>query len=108
VYYESSISASTAAPSGERYAVGYEHGGVAYTMYPNPGDGRYTIARIGGVDEVVDASVLNVSGQVVDAAQLNFAKGESTLQLSTKTPGVYLLKLTDKKCVVSTLRFMLQ
>ena len=108
MYYESSISASTAAPSGERYAVGYEHGGVAYTMYPNPGDGRYTIARIGGVDEVVDASVLNVSGQVVDAAQLNFAKGESTLQLSTKTPGVYLLKLTDKKCVVSTLRFMLQ
>jgi hypothetical protein len=60
------------------------------------------------MDEVVDASVFNVSGQVVDATQLNFAKGESTLQLSTKTPRVYLLKLTDKKGVISTLRFMLQ
>ncbi len=63
-------------------------------LYPNPNNGSFTLKASGQADEVLQLSILDVSGKRVYEQSLTLENGslETKLQLNLK-PGVYVLNL---------------
>ncbi len=81
---------------------------AAYSIFPNPGDGNFTIQHSDGFSGQVKSEVMNVAGQVVSSIILRFTDGNASFQMGNKAPGLYLIRITNQYGNISTLRFVLQ
>ena len=66
------------------------------SVYPNPGNGDFTL-DLSGTSEIVDISVLNVLGQQV-ADQINDGSRTQKIKVDLKgfPPGIYRLQISSR------------
>ncbi len=67
----------------------------SYTLFPNPTNGNITIAQSEVVDGIVKARVVNIVGASVYEGNLEFAGGQSQLNLPDVASGIYIVELKD-------------
>jgi hypothetical protein len=67
----------------------------AFSIYPNPSNGNFTITCSAIPNASVLAKVYDLLGRVVHQEQLNFSNKEATLKLNIPT-GSYILELKDE------------
>ena len=76
-----------------------------YTMMPNPSDGNVTLKQMVIDNAPVDIEVLSATGAMVYKGQLQFATGIAQLKIADVSPGIYLLKVMDKKDGTYNIKF---
>lgn len=76
--------------------------GVAFSLWPNPGDGLFTIRITGTVQGTFDLSVVSSLGVTVYTQQAAMAKGttELTVDLRPVKPGIYMAVLKNDNQVI--------
>ena len=79
-----------------------------YTIMPNPNNGNMTISQLIPDGRPVNTEVLNATGETIYKGQLQFTNGTTNLFVVNKTPGLYLLLLTDSKGRMFTIKFVIQ
>jgi hypothetical protein len=67
----------------------------AFSIYPNPSNGNFTITCFGIPKASITAKVYDLLGRVVHQEQLNFSNKEATLKLNIPS-GSYILELKDE------------
>lgn len=73
-------------------------------VYPNPGDGNYTMSYTGTTNETLTVEVVDVTGRVVQSSSWNVSAGNNTMSLdiSGLTVGTYIVRLTGDSGTSST------
>ncbi|GAA4455429.1 hypothetical protein GCM10023092_19090 [Rurimicrobium arvi] len=66
-------------------------GSTAYSLYPNPNGGSFSLVQSVPNAETVPVKVYNALGMVVYASNLTFNNGRSDIRLTNAIPGVYLV-----------------
>lgn len=80
----------------------------AFDVYPNPGNGLFTI-RHGGLDDgSARVIVVNYMGQIVYEGSVVFSGGRGHLDLTNVQPGIYLVQLQGKPGEKNVLRVSVQ
>ena len=69
----------------------------AYSLFPNPNDGNFTISQIAPDLNTVKAEITDVIGRMVYTGDLIFENGNKSLHLENHSPGLYLLTLIDSE-----------
>lgn len=68
-----------------------------FIVYPNPNDGIFSVSIIAGVSGTVELQILDMQGRVISVKEL-ILKGNAVVEkvdISTVSPGVYLINLID-------------
>ncbi|GAA4456888.1 T9SS type A sorting domain-containing protein [Rurimicrobium arvi] len=66
-------------------------GSAAYSLYPNPNTGSFSLVQYVPNAETVPVKVYNALGMVVYTSNLTFNNGRSDIRLTNAVPGVYLV-----------------
>jgi uncharacterized protein YjdB len=66
----------------------------AYTLFPNPGNGKITITQGMAVDGMMQISVMDYVGKILYTGNIEFRGGAGQLNISA-APGMYLVLLQD-------------
>lgn len=69
-------------------------------VYPNPGNGRFTIEWNDLLNEELDVQVFNLSGQVIFARHSAFNQ-KMDIDLSANSGGLYLIRMTTDRQVLT-------
>ncbi|MBS1525538.1 MAG: hypothetical protein JST19_07805, partial [Bacteroidetes bacterium] len=97
--------------------VGERHGETAqngtqneqeYILWPNPNNGSISLVQTIPDSKPVTAEIWNEVGMEVYRDNSQFSGGRDQLHMINATPGLYLLRLTDCKNRVFTLKFVVQ
>ncbi|MBE9598703.1 T9SS type A sorting domain-containing protein [Pedobacter sp. MC2016-24] len=81
----------------------------AYTLSPNPNNGRLLLRQQLTDDQPVAMSIYDIQGRIVMRSVLNFGKTrQQTVTMSAVTPGMYLLHLQDQAGKNYTIKFNVQ
>jgi len=69
------------------------------SIFPNPSNGRFSIAASGLNMQNVEVTILNFAGQTVDSRMVNTASGSlvQNFDLSAEPKGIYILRITSGK-----------
>lgn len=67
-----------------------------YSIFPNPGDGNFTIRQDAITDMNVNVKVLNYAGAEVQKGTLNFRHGEGKVNIGKVANGMYMIVLTGE------------
>lgn len=88
---------------------GGEAVGGAYTLYPNPNTGSFTLTALRD-KQVTTAGikVYSALGALVHQSLCTFNKGKVTLDIGEQAAGLYLLCIEDGTGTVTCLRFVIQ
>ncbi|MBS1525537.1 MAG: T9SS type A sorting domain-containing protein [Bacteroidetes bacterium] len=79
-----------------------------YTIWPNPNNGSISLGQMVPDSKPVTAEIWNEVGIAVYQDELQFSGGRDQLHMMNAAPGLYLLRLTDSKNRVFTLKFVVQ
>ncbi len=79
----------------------------AYTLFPNPSNGNFTINQAIPEDGTMNVAVMNYIGEKVFAGSVDFIGGRVSLNLSV-TPGMYLVVLQDNKGKMETFKVLIE
>lgn len=78
---------------------------VPFTLYPNPAKGACTINTSGNACLIEIASI---QGKIVFSQLIEKGQGETTLDLQTLTPGLYIIRSTSGAGAISMEKLVLQ
>ncbi|MEM7656678.1 MAG: M36 family metallopeptidase [Bacteroidota bacterium] len=80
-----------------------EEAGIDLRLFPNPSDGQVTVDLFSRKEERITLSVLDPMGKVVAMREIapSEARQQLTLDLSTLSPGVYLIRATQPTYTIS-------
>lgn len=81
-------------------------GKQAYTLYPNPNNGKVSLIQQVGDTKLVKAILLNSKGQAVYQNMLQFQSKTARLDMKNLIPGLYLLHLIDSDGIDYVLNFI--
>ncbi|MBS1525536.1 MAG: T9SS type A sorting domain-containing protein [Bacteroidetes bacterium] len=79
-----------------------------YMLWPNPNNGSISLGQMIPDNKPVKAEIWNEVGMAVYQDELQFTGGKDQLHMMNAAPGLYLLRLTDSKNRVFTLKFVVQ
>ncbi len=82
--------------------------GAAFGLYPNPNDGRFTLAVRGGkMGQRIGIEVVNALGQVVHTREVVTARAdlEVSMELTDVASGIYLLRVRGEDGSTAAMRF---
>jgi hypothetical protein len=85
-----------------------EGGEQAYTLYPNPNQGSFTIRQNVAEDKMVRIKVLNAIGAQVYQSLSTFKGGKLNVNTGPQAPGLYLVCIDDEKGKNTCLRFVIK
>ncbi|MFH0894301.1 MAG: T9SS type A sorting domain-containing protein [Bacteroidota bacterium] len=81
--------------------LGIDNATASIQLYPNPGTGVFTLNLTGFSNESCTISIENILGQNLYTAQKINPKEQQQLDLSARSAGTYVMKVSDSKAVVS-------
>lgn len=87
---------------------GVEEGGQAYSLFPNPNQGSFTIRQNVAENRSVHLKIYNALGMEVYQSYSTFRAGELDIAIGRKIPGVYLICIDDVKGKNTCLRFIIK
>lgn len=93
---------------GERHSETGTQNEQEYMLWPNPNNGSISLGQTIPDNKPVKAEIWNEVGMAVYQDELQFSGGRDQLHMMNAAPGLYLLRLTDSKNRVFTLKFVVQ
>ncbi|MGC4056643.1 MAG: T9SS type A sorting domain-containing protein [Chitinophagaceae bacterium] len=80
----------------------------AFTLFPNPNKGVFSIVQRSSEDEIVSAHLYTALGQELYSGNIEFKSGVATFKVANALPGMYLLCLKGKDHKTSCIKFSIQ
>ena len=78
-----------------------------YQLHPNPNDGVVNLTQLITDTESVSIEILNDIGERVYKDKITFINNAAKLNISNKSPGLYLINIIDCKGGIFNLKFVL-
>ena len=82
-------------------------GGLPLCGYPNPNNGIVNITQLVVDTNPIAIEILNDIGERVFKDKVVFVNGAAKLNISNRSPGLYLININDSKGGIYNLKFVL-